>query len=153
MHNNNAWADDSAVIAADTWPSSSVPSGSIATFSGIAPDGALLVELSPDSVPLCAVSTVALAAEEIGSRVVVIFDQGDPSRPIIIGRIQERTGIAVAPAANERRVIEASRQIELRCGEASIVLTSAGKVLIRGAHVVSRSRGANKIKGAIVDIN
>jgi hypothetical protein len=41
----------------------------------------------------------------------------------------------------------------LRCGESSIVLTRAGKVLIKGNYVLSRSRGANRIKGAYVDIN
>ena len=41
----------------------------------------------------------------------------------------------------------------MRCGEASITLTRAGKVLIRGAYVLSRSSGANRIKGAAVEIN
>lgn len=50
-------------------------------------------------------------------------------------------------------VLKAERQIELRCGEASILLTAAGKILIRGTYVLSRSRGANRIKGAFVDIN
>ena len=41
----------------------------------------------------------------------------------------------------------------LRCGDASITLTRAGKVLIKENYVLSRSRGCNKIKGAAVDIN
>jgi hypothetical protein len=53
----------------------------------------------------------------------------------------------------ERLVLRAGREIEIRCGDASIVLTKAGKVLIKGTFVLSRSRGANKIKGAHVAIN
>ena len=53
----------------------------------------------------------------------------------------------------ERLVLQAEREIELRCGDASLVLTRAGKVILRGNYVVSRSRGVNKIKGAWVDIN
>ena len=44
-------------------------------------------------------------------------------------------------------------QIVLRCGEASITLTRAGKVLIRGAYVLSRSSGTNRIQGGSVEIN
>jgi hypothetical protein len=50
-------------------------------------------------------------------------------------------------------VLTAEREMVLRCGEASITLTRAGKVIIKGAYIVSRSTGYNKIKGAAVDIN
>jgi len=96
-----------------------------------------------------------LTGADTGAQVIVIHEDGDASRPIIIGRVQEA---AAAPTATitldgERLVMRAEREIELRCGDASIVLTKAGKVLIRGSYVLSRSRGANKIKGAVVDIN
>lgn len=48
---------------------------------------------------------------------------------------------------------EAEEEIELRCGGASIVLTRAGKVLLRGAYLLSRSSGVNRIKGGSVQIN
>ena len=41
----------------------------------------------------------------------------------------------------------------LRCGKASITLTQAGKILLDGTYVVSRSSGANRIKGASVQLN
>jgi len=53
----------------------------------------------------------------------------------------------------ERLIFDAKKEIVLRCGEASITLTRAGKVLIKGAYVVSRSSGANKIKGASIALN
>jgi hypothetical protein len=41
----------------------------------------------------------------------------------------------------------------LRCGQASVTLTKAGKVLIRGTYVSSRSSGVNRIKGGSVQLN
>lgn len=73
---------------------------------------------------------------------------------MIIGRlIEQAAGASSIKMDGERLVLKAEREIELRCGEASIVLTRAGKVLIRGAHIVSRSRGANKVKGAFIELN
>ena len=85
-------------------------------------------------------------------------------RPIIMGVLQAHP--LPAPAGNptpqqlvsvqaddDRLVLSAEREIVLRCGNASITLTRAGKVLIKGAYILSRSSGYNKIKGAAVDIN
>jgi hypothetical protein len=52
-----------------------------------------------------------------------------------------------------RVVVEATREIVLRCGKASITLTRAGKIILRGTHVVSRSSGANRVQGSQVKIN
>jgi hypothetical protein len=52
-----------------------------------------------------------------------------------------------------RVVLDAEQEIVLRCGKASITLTRAGKVLIRGAYLLSRSSGVNRIKGGSVQIN
>ena len=53
----------------------------------------------------------------------------------------------------ERLELTAEREIVLRCGKASITLTRAGKVLIRGDYISSRSSGVNKIKGGSVQLN
>ena len=47
----------------------------------------------------------------------------------------------------------AKKQLVLRCGQASITLTEAGKVLIQGSYVSSRSSGINRVKGGSVQIN
>ena len=47
----------------------------------------------------------------------------------------------------------ADREITLRCGKASITLTGAGKLLLHGAYLLSRSLGVNRIKGGSVQIN
>lgn len=107
---------------------------------------------------LTARSTVALRQDMLGSEVVLAFPDGDVRRPVILGVIHAATP-ALPPKTlsvqvdNERVVLQAEREIVLRCGEASITLTRAGKVIISGHYVVSRSTGYNKIKGAAVDIN
>ncbi len=120
-------------------------------------------ELPGEILP--AVTTVPLRRDQVGSTVVVLFEQGDARRPIIVGVLQDRrepTAATTAPdetrrvqvqADDERVVLTAEREIVLRCGQASITLTRAGKVLIKGTYVLSRASGYNKIKGAAVDIN
>lgn len=54
---------------------------------------------------------------------------------------------------NKRHVIEAEEEIVLKCGEASITLTKAGKILIRGKYVLTRSEGVNRIMGGSVQVN
>ena len=50
-------------------------------------------------------------------------------------------------------VITADDEITLRCGESSITLTAAGKIILRGKYIVSRSSGVQRIKGGSVQIN
>jgi hypothetical protein len=128
---------------------------STATFAGIDDEGFFHVELPGTTATVTASSTVALTAADRGARVLIVYADGDALTPIVVGLLHERAA-AVSPGLivdGERLVIKAEREIELRCGEASIVLTRAGKVLIRGNYVLTRSRGANRIKGAFVDIN
>ena len=81
-----------------------------------------------------------------------MFIEGDRARPLAIGLITRQAEPAV-PALEERLTISAAREIVLQCGRASIVLTRAGKVLLRGAYVSSRSTGMQRITGASVQIN
>lgn len=53
----------------------------------------------------------------------------------------------------KRHVIEAEEEIVLKCGDASITLTKAGKILIRGKYVLTRSEGVNRIMGGSVQVN
>jgi hypothetical protein len=41
----------------------------------------------------------------------------------------------------------------LRCGKARITLTRAGKVLVEGTYISSRSSGVNRIRGGSVHLN
>jgi hypothetical protein len=110
---------------------------------------------NPLGRPVAARTTTPLDPSAVGSEAVLLFENGDPARPIVVGVLrpaEQRPGVA-AELDGQRVVLTADREIVLRCGEASITLTAAGKVLIRGTYVLTRSSGANRIKGAAVEIN
>ena len=105
-------------------------------------------------------STVALKAEHVGKQVALLFEGGNPERPIIIGCIQhpqheikQNTGQPVAVMDGERLVLSADKEIVLKCGKASVTMTRAGKIIVRGAYISTRSSGVNRIKGGSVQIN
>ncbi len=114
-----------------------------------------------DAAALRARSTVDLHGAHIGRSVLLVFEQGDPARPIVIGVLRDQGGwpLADAPAQvqvdadGQRMVVNAREQLVLRCGKASITLTKAGKVLIEGSYVSSRSTGVNRVKGGSVQLN
>jgi len=127
-------------------------------------DGPLIVDVPglPGEI-VKARTTVPLRRAHVDASVVVLFEGGDRRRPIIIGVVhgtRAGEGEPGTPARSlsvqadgERLVISAEQEIVLRCGAASVTLTRAGKVLIKGSYVLSSSTGYNKIKGAAVDIN
>jgi len=53
----------------------------------------------------------------------------------------------------KRVVLEATEEIVLRCGDASIILRRDGKLVVKGAYVETRATGINRIKGGAVKIN
>lgn len=129
-------------------------------LTGLSDDGEPLVDYpsNPSAGSVTAYSVQELALQDIGREVVVVFEEGDPARPIIIGLVAPPAPVKPAhnvevTADGKRVTITAAEEIVLKCGEASITLTKAGKVLIRGAYVSSRSSGANRIKGGSVQIN
>ncbi len=112
------------------------------------------------SVGVPARATVTLTAEDIGCEVALMFEKGDPAQPLIIGRIQNpqsRIKNIQAPVSaevdGERIEFSANQEIVLKCGKASITLTRAGKILIRGTYLLSRSSGANRIRGGSIQLN
>ncbi|MEP7121038.1 MAG: DUF6484 domain-containing protein, partial [Byssovorax sp.] len=112
-------------------------------FAGAPPDG------------VAARSMVAVGAAQIDHEVALLFEGGDPKKPMIMGLMHRfdaapsaeeapSTSLGDAPATpaqptiendGERLVFEADKEIVLRCGKSSITLTRAGKILIRGAYV------------------
>lgn len=110
--------------------------------------------------PVVARSVVALSKDRVGEEVLVSFEAGDSRFPYIIGALwnPDQPPVSAQPSVEakvdgEQVVIEGKKEIVLKCGKASITLTRAGKVLIRGAYVLSRSSGVNRIKGGSVQVN
>ena len=110
---------------------------------------------------IAARSSVDLHGPHIGHGVVLVFEQGDPARPIVMGVLRGATGWPQADqpvqvnvdADGERLIVSAKEQLVMRCGKSSITLTKAGKVLIEGSFLLSRSTGVNRIKGGSVQLN
>ena len=107
--------------------------------------------------PLAARTVAALDSDKVGREVALLFEGGDASKPVILG-VLHRPG-KPEPKALQVKVdgetleLTGRQEIVLRCGKASLTLTRAGKVLLRGAYVSSRSSGVNRIKGGSVQIN
>ena len=112
-------------------------------------------------------SLVDITEREIGKEIALLFEDGDSAKPIILGimrggrlrgtNVSEARFLALPVEAfkidEDIVILSAKREIVLQCGKASITLTSAGKLLINGEYVVSRSSGVNKIRGGSVQIN
>lgn len=113
------------------------------------------------SAAVAACSTVEVHGIHIGRQVVLVFEGSDATRPIIVGLlcsaeprpVAEFSGRIDVDADGTRMTIEAKEQLVLRCGSASITLTKAGKVLIRGEYVSHASSGVFRIKGGSVQVN
>jgi hypothetical protein len=103
----------------------------------------------------------------VGAPVLLVFEQGDPNRPIIVGLLREelrpepvRSEVSLdlgeerdVVVDGQRLVFEGKQEVLLRCGKSSVLLRRDGKVLIRGSHLVSRASGTNKIKGGSISLN
>ncbi|MCU7917464.1 MAG: hypothetical protein KZQ95_03795 [Candidatus Thiodiazotropha sp. (ex Epidulcina cf. delphinae)] len=114
---------------------------------------------NPQTDCVIAKSTLTFSEDDIGKEVALLFENGDPRYPLIIGRIQHPAPVsesrlpATATLDGDRMVLSADKEIVLKCGKASITLTRTGKIILRGAYLLSRSSGVNRIKGGSVQIN
>lgn len=134
----------------------------IGLFLSINNDGLPLVAFpgNPDETAIVARSTTQMQTEDIGCEVALLFEGGNLRMPLIIGKIQhaddqpaQENEPANAELDGESIVLSARQNITLKCGKASITLTKSGKVILRGAYLLSRSSGVNRIKGGSVQIN
>ncbi len=116
----------------------------------------------PGSAAVSARTVIDLHGSHIGKKVVLMFEGGDAARPIVMGVLREgnegwplteQPGQVEVDADGERMIVSAKEQVVLKCGKASITLTKAGKVLIQGTYVLSRSSGVNRVKGGSIQLN
>ncbi len=106
-------------------------------------------------------------ANPTGKEVLLFFENNDLTRPVIvdtmyslIAEIMETSKIVLEAEKPKEVMIdgkrisfEAEEEIVLECGKASITLTKAGKIIIKGEYVLSHSSGENRIRGGSVSIN
>ncbi|WP_374398477.1 hypothetical protein [Tabrizicola sp.] len=120
-----------------------------AEIIALTPDGRAEVRVpSLGETSLIAQSLVPVPAASVG-RLAAVTMMGD--EPLILGLVQPPA--PEVEADGERLVIEARREVTLRCGRASITMTADGRVTIRGTQVLSRSDGPNRVQGASVQLN
>jgi hypothetical protein len=101
-----------------------------------------------------------------GAQVMLLFEEGQRDKPIIIGFV--RTGPSTDPTSahtdpstmcieadvDGRRVrVTARDELVFQCGAASVTLTRSGRVIVRGTYVETQASGTNRIKGGQVRIN
>jgi len=116
-------------------------------------------------------ATALKVAVSCHQKVVLLFENGDPTLPFIMGLIQEPSPSPLVDALldeqdrgpkpppveakvdGRRVVIEGKDEIVLQCGEASITLRRNGKVIVKGTYLESRATGTHRIKGGSVEIN
>jgi hypothetical protein len=115
----------------------------------------------PGAAAIPARTTLDLHGSHIGSQVVMMFEGADLLRPIVLGvlrapnpnHLPKQPGHVEVEADGERMFVSAKEQLVLRCGKATITLTKAGKVIIEGTYVSSRSSGVQRIKGGSIQLN
>lgn len=129
------------------------------------------------STPVEALTTVPLTNTAIGQDVAVSFAQNQGGTPIVMGvirrvlddvlnleagNVQTNTEIETSETKDPKPEIlvdgnklelSAAEEITLRCGKASITLTKAGKILIKGEHMLNRTSGSYKIKSGSIQLN
>lgn len=109
---------------------------------------------------------MALEAAREGSEALILFENGDPSLPIVVGLLPSTTPLLDAALAlpqssdpvearvdGTRVVLEGREEVVLRCGKASIALRRDGHVEVRGVNVKTEARAVNRIRGGKVEIN
>nr|WP_321400697.1 DUF6484 domain-containing protein [uncultured Desulfobacter sp.] len=114
-----------------------------------------------------------VSAKNKGLQVLLVFEDNRPDRPIIIDVLSSlMDGIYGQESRSEQEdlvldmdetqditlngkkiIFTGQEEIVLKCGKASITMTKAGKIIIRGAYLLNRSSGVNRIKGGSVQIN
>lgn len=123
-------------------------------------DGAPLVVFpgNPRDHAIPARSLTRLSADDTGSEVALLFEDGDLGRPLVIGRIvqparRETPAAATVVRDGETVRVTAEQRIELRVGKASIVMEKDGHITIRGTNLVSHASASNRIRGGSINLN
>lgn len=116
---------------------------------------------NPEETALSARSLTELSSDMIGSEVALLFENADPLKPLIVGRIVDPAkrpsnsphGGAHVVRDGEIVKITADERLELRCGKSVIIMEKDGHLTIRGTYLVSHASATNHIRGGSVNLN
>ncbi|TGQ77095.1 MULTISPECIES: DUF6484 domain-containing protein [unclassified Mesorhizobium] len=111
---------------------------------------------NPVETAIAARSLIKLDASMIGAEVALLFREGDPLQPLIVGKLVEPSRRAHAQQIvrdGELVHIVGNERIELRCGKSVIIMEKDGHITIRGTYVTSHASAANRIRGGSVNLN
>ncbi len=131
----------------------------VGIFDGIAEDGAALVSIPSfglDRISARSISPLDLA--QIGQDVALGFEGSDPLRPIILGLMIAAPVVTPLAAAEvlldgERVALTATHEIELRCGDAALIMSADGRIQLRGTYITSYASATQRILGGSVNVN
>jgi hypothetical protein len=132
-----------------------VPGRICVTVDGSAPLAAENFTMAEDAV--------LLKPENQGMEVLLLFENGDPSLPMIAGIRKSLLQEIVREASRElplnleysgRHIqMDASGDLVIRSGKSMITLTSTGHVRIEGTEIEVVATGPSRVKGSSVFLN
>lgn len=174
----------SAQLIPMTRPHEPIHGVRVGRVTGIDAAGMPLVDFAdnPTGRPLPARTTLVLGEAEwleaarSHQEALLVFEGGDPEKPLITGLVQaprvaprteallatvsvpkDKGGTTEAPLqvreVDGRLILQAAREITLECGKASITLQRDGTVQVRGVRIESRASGPHLIRGGKVELN
>lgn len=123
-------------------------------------DGVLL-DLPTGAIKARILTGLVSVSPSTGQSVAVVFEGGDPQKPLVLGPIG--TGApcvvavsktdAVVTSDTEAAVISHPRKLVLQCGRSSITLEASGRISLDGETIVSTAAKLNRVVGAAVKLN
>ena len=131
-------------------PAPSAPGLVVGTLMSVRPELRVSFDEAPEGI--AARTTVGLGEDLVGCQITLQFERGNLNRPIVTGVLQAHPRYE-AEVDGQPMVLEGKDRIVLKCGKASITLTRAGKVIVKGTYLSSRATGVHRIKGGSVQIN
>lgn len=131
----------------------------VGRFDDLAEDGSALVSIPSFGLDRVRARSISpLDASQIGQEVALGFEANDPLRPMILGMMIASPALTPPAAAEvlidgERVSLSATHEIELRCGDAALIMSADGRIQLRGTYITSYASATQRILGGSVNVN